>query len=149
MILIEKVKKLRQKTNISIMECKKALEETDGDEKKALKILEKSGQKKAMKKSARETKQGLIEAYIHNNGKIGAILELNCETDFVAKNSQFKELAHDLAMHIAAMNPQDLKELLKQPFIKDEEKTIEDLINQTIAKLGENIKIRKFVRLEI
>lgn len=149
MISAEQIKQLRQKTNISIMECKKALEKAEGDEKKALKILEKSGQKKAMKKSARETKQGLIEAYIHNNGKIGAILELSCETDFVAKNNQFKELAHDLAMHVAAMNPQDLKELLKQPFIKDEEKTIEDLINQTIAKLGENIKIRKFVRLEI
>jgi len=149
MTLTEKIKQLRQKTNISIMECKKALEEAEGDEKKALEILEKSSQKKALKKSARETKQGLIEAYIHNNGQIGVILELNCETDFVAKNSQFKELAHDLAMHIAAMNPQDLKELLAQPFIKDEQKTIEDLINQTIAKLGENIKIRKFVRLEI
>ena len=102
-----------------------------------------------MKKLGRETEQGLIEAYIHNNSKIGAILELSCETDFVAKNSQFKELAHDLVMHIAALNPKDLKELLKQPFIKDEQKTVEDLINQTIAKLGENIKIRKFVRLEI
>lgn len=149
MTLIEQIKQLRQKTNISIMECKKALEKTDGDEKKALKILEKSGQKKVMKKLGRETEQGLIEAYIHNNSKIGAILELSCETDFVAKNSQFKELAHDLTMHIAALNPKDLKELLKQPFIKDEQKTVEDLINQTIAKLGENIKIRKFVRLEI
>jgi len=149
MISAEQIKKLRQKTNISIMECKKALEKTKGDEKKALKILEKSGQKKAMKKSDRETSQGLIEAYIHNNGKIGAILELSCETDFVVKNSQFKELAHDLVMHIAAMNPKNLKELLTQPFIKDEEKTIQDLLNETIAKLGENIKIRKFVRLEI
>jgi len=149
MISAEQIKKLRQKTNISIMECKKALEKAKGDEKKALKVLEKSGQKKAMKKSARETSQGLIEAYIHNNGKIGTILELSCETDFVVKNSQFKELAHDLAMHIAAMNPKDLKELLAQPFVKDEEKTIQDLLNETIAKLGENIKIRKFVRLEI
>jgi len=149
MITAEQIKQLRQKTNISIMECKKALEESDGDEKKALKILEKSGRKKAMETSARATKQGLIEAYIHNNSKIGTILELSCETDFVARNSQFKELAHDLAMHIAALNPKDLEELLKQPFIKDEQKTIQDLINQTIAKLGENIKIRKFVRLEI
>jgi len=149
MISAEQIKKLRQKTNISIMECKKALEKAKGDEKKALKVLEKSGQKKAMKKSARETSQGLIEAYIHNNGKIGTILELSCETDFVVKNSQFKKLAHDLAMHIAAMNPKDLKELLAQPFVKDEEKTIQDLLNETIAKLGENIKIRKFVRLEI
>jgi len=149
MITAEQIKQLRQKTNISVMECKKALEKTDGDEKKALKILEKSGRKKVMEKSTRETKQGLIEAYIHNNSKIGAILELSCETDFVAKNSQFKELAHDLAMHIAALNPKDSEELLKQPFIKDEQKTIQDLINEAIAKLGENIKIRKFIRLEI
>jgi len=149
MISAEQIKQLRQKTNISIMECKKALETADGDEKKALKILEKSGRKKVIEKSTRETKQGLIEAYIHNNSKIGAILELSCETDFVAKNSQFKELAHDLAMHIAALNPKDSEELLKQPFIKDEQKTIQDLINEAIAKLGENIKIRKFIRLEI
>jgi len=149
MITTEQIKKLRQKTNISVMECKEALEKADGDEKKALKILEKSGQKKAFKKSARETRQGLIETYIHNNGKIGTILELNCETDFVSKNSQFKGLAHDLAMHIAAMDPENLKELLSQPFIKDEQKTIGDLINEAIAKLGENIKVGKFVRLEI
>lgn len=149
MITTEQIKKLRQKTNISVMECKNALEEAKGDEGKALKILEKRGQEKAIKKSQREVKQGLIEAYIHNDGQIGVILELNCETDFVAKNSQFKELAHNLAMQIAAMNPQDLEELLSQPFIRDEQKTIEDLLNETIAKLGENIKIRKFVRLEI
>jgi len=131
------------------MECKEALENSEGDEAKALEILKKSGQKEALKKASREAKQGLIEAYIHNQGKIGAILELNCETDFVARNEQFKELAHDLAMHIAAMDPANSKELLNQPFIKDEQKTIEELITETIAKLGENIKIGKFVRLEI
>jgi elongation factor Ts len=149
MITTEQIKQLRQKTGFSIMECKRALEEAEGDEDKALKILEKKGGEKAIKKSQRETKEGLIEAYIHNTGKIGVILELNCETDFVARNSQFKELAHDLAMHIAAMDPQDLEELLSQPFIKDEQKTIEELVNEAIAKLGENIKIRKFVRLEV
>ncbi len=149
MITAEQIKQLRQKTNISVMECKKALEEAKGNDEKALKILEKKGQKKAMKKSARETKQGLIETYVHNNGQRGVILELNCETDFVAKNSQFKEFAHDLAMHIAAMNPENIKELLTQPFIKDEQKTIQDIINEAIAKLGENIKIREFVRLEV
>ncbi len=131
------------------MECKRALEETEGDEKKALKVLDKKGAEKAIKKSTREAKQGLVEAYIHNDGKKGVILELNCETDFVARNEQFKELAHDLAMHIAAMAPKDSKELLSQPFIKDEQKTIGDLIKETIAKLGENIKIGKFLRLEI
>ncbi len=149
MISAEQIKQLRQKTNLSVMECKKALEDAKGDEKEALKLLEAKGQEKAVKKSQRETKEGLIEAYIHNNGKLGVLLELTCETDFVAKNSQFKELAHDLAMHIAAMEPQDVEELLSQPFVKDEQKTIGDLINEAIAKLGENIKIRKFVRLEI
>lgn len=149
MISAEQIKQLRQKTNLSVMECKKALEEAKGDENKALEILEAEGKEKAAKKSQRETKQGLIETYIHNNGKLGVILELNCETDFVAKNAQFKELAHDLAMHIAAMDPQDKKELLAQPFVKDEQKKVGDLINEAIAKLGENIKIRKFVRLEM
>jgi len=149
MISAEQIKQLRQKTNISVMECKEALEKAEGNEEKALKILEKKGQQKAIKKSQREVKQGLIESYIHSNGQIGVILELNCETDFVAKNDQFKELAHDLAMHITAMNPENTKELLSQLFIKDEQKTIKDLINESIAKLGENIKIKKFVRLEI
>ena len=149
MISTEQIKNLRQKTNLSVMECKKALTEAKGDEKKALQILSKRGAEKAIKKSGRETKQGLIESYIHNNGKIGVILELNCETDFVARNEEFKNLAHDLAMHTAALEPKDEKELLKQPFIKDESKTVKDLITEAVAKLGENIKIGKFVRIEI
>lgn len=149
MIKAEQIKELRQKTNISVMECKKALEEAGGDQEKAIKILEKSGQEKAIKKATRQAKQGLLEAYIHNNGKVGVILELNCETDFVAKNEQFKVLAHDLAMHIAAMEPVNREVLLEQPFIKDEGKTVQDLINEQIAKLGENIKVGKFHRLEI
>ncbi|MBL7053049.1 MAG: translation elongation factor Ts [Candidatus Portnoybacteria bacterium] len=149
MISIDQVKQLREKTNFSIIECKKALEETKGDEKKALKILEKKGAEKAVKKSDREANQGLIETYIHGNNKIGVILELNCETDFVAKNEEFKQLARDITMHIAAMNPKDSEELLSQPFIKDEEKTIQDLVIEAVGKLGENIKIGKFVRLEI
>lgn len=149
MISIDQVKQLRKKTNFSIIECKKALEEVKGDEKKALKILEKKGAEKAVKKSDREAKQGLIEAYIHGNNKIGVILELNCETDFVARNEEFKQLIRDIAMHIAAMNPKDSEELLSQPFIKDEEKTIQSLVTEAVGKLGENIKIGKFVRLEI
>ncbi len=149
MISAEQIKQLRQKTNISVMECKKALEKAEGSEERALRILEKEGKQKAIKKSQREVKQGLIESYIHNNGRVGVILELNCETDFVARNDQFKELAHNLAMHITAMNPENVKELLSQPFIKDEQKTVKDLISENIAKLGENIKIKKFVRLEI
>ncbi|MFH0906796.1 MAG: translation elongation factor Ts [bacterium] len=149
MISAEQIKSFRQKTSVSIMECKRALEEAEGNEDKALKILQKRGGEKAIKKAGREANQGLIEAYVHNNGKIGVILELNCETDFVARNSEFRELSHDLAMHIAAMNPKDSEEFLSQSFIKDEQKSIKEIINETIAKLGENIKIGRFYRLEI
>lgn len=149
MISKEQIKNLRDKTGISVMECKKALEEANGDEKRAEEILAEAGKMIAQKKSEREIKQGLIEAYIHSNNKIGVLLELGCETDFVAKNVEFKNLAHEIAMHIAAMNPQNLEELLSQPYIKDEQKTIQELVNETIAKLGENIKIGKFTRLEI
>lgn len=149
MISTEQIKNLRQKTNLSVMECKEALTEAKSDEKKALEILSKKGAEQAIKKSEREAKQGLIEAYIHNNGKIGVILELNCETDFVARNQEFKGLAHDLAMHIAAVEPKDKNDLLEQPFIKDESKTIKELITEVVAKLGENIKIGEFIRLEV
>jgi len=149
MISMEQIKQLREETNISVMECKNALEEAGGDMKKALEILKEKGKAKALKKAGREAKQGLVEAYIHNNGKIGVVLELNCETDFVARNEDFKALAHDIAMHIAAIAPKDKEELLQQPFIKDEKQKIEDLINGAIAKLGENIRIGEFSRLEI
>lgn len=149
MIGTDQIKKIREKTGFSIMECKRALEEAGGDEKKALDLLEKKGAEKAVKKSERETGQGIIDAYIHNNGKVGVLLELKCETDFVAKNEDFKALAHDLAMHIAAMEPQNNEELLSQPFIKDEQKTIQDVINEAVGKLGENIQIGKFARLTI
>lgn len=149
MITAEQIKEFRQKTGFSIMECKKSLEETDGDVEKAQKILIKKGAEKALKKSKRTVGQGLIESYIHNSGKIGVVLELNCETDFVARNEKFKNLAHDLALHIAAMDPKDQNELLAQPFIKDEKKTIDDLIKESIGQLGENIKIGKFARLAI
>lgn len=146
---MEQIKQLREETNVSVMECKNALEEAGGDMKKALEILKEKGKAKALKKAGREAKQGLVEAYIHNNGKIGVVLELNCETDFVARNEDFKALAHDIAMHIAAIAPKDKEELLQQPFIKDEKQKIEDLINGAIAKLGENIRIGEFSRLEI
>jgi elongation factor Ts len=149
MISAEQIKNLRQKTGISVIECKNALEETAGSEEEAIKILEKKGQEKAIKKSQRETKQGLVEAYIHNNGKVGVLLNLHCETDFVVRNEEFKKLAHDLAMHIAAMDPENLDELLSQPFIKDAGKTIKDILTDAISKIGENIKIDKFIRYEI
>lgn len=149
MISAEQVKKLRDKTALSVIECKKALEKAAGDEIKALEILNIQSKEKAAKKSKRQASQGIIESYIHSNGKVGVLLQLFCETDFVASNEKFKELAHDIAMHIAAMETKDTKELLAQPFIKNPEKNIQDLINEIVAQLGENIKVGKFTRLEI
>lgn len=146
---IEQIKQLREQTGISIAECKKALESAGGDLEKALAVLQEKSQAMAMKKAAAEAKEGLIEAYIHNNGKIGAILELNCQTDFVARNEDFKSLAKNLVMQIAATDPEDVETLLVQPFIKDPSKAVADLINEHIAKLGENIKVSGFARYQV
>jgi len=149
MISADAVKKLREETGASMMECKNALEQAQGDEPKALAILNERGAQIAEKKSAREIKAGLIDAYIHANGKIGVLLELGCETDFVARNENFKALAHDLCLQISAMNPPDVTEFLAQPFIKDPAKTVQSLIHELVAKLGENIKVGRFTRFEI
>jgi elongation factor Ts len=147
MIKIDQIKQLREETAVSISECKKALEEAKGDLKKAKEILKKWGKTTARKKTSRETRQGVIESYIHPNKKIGVLLELNCETDFVAKNQDFQRLAHELCLQIAALGEEI--PLLKQPWIRDESKTIKDLIEEYIAKLGENIAIKRFTRYEI
>ena len=149
MITAQIVKELREKTGLSVLECKKALEQAEGDQAKAINILSAQTQAQAEKKSERQAQQGIIEAYIHQNGKVGVLLELFCETDFVANNKIFKELAHNIAMQIAALNAQDASQLLDQQFIKNPEKTIKDTINDYIVKLGENIKIGKFIILEI
>jgi len=149
MVSANQVKQLREKTGASMMDCKTALEQARGDEKKALNFLREKGQITAMKKSERKVGQGIIEAYIHSNKKIGVLLELKCETDFVARNEEFKELAHDLAMHIAGMDSKNEKTLLKEPFVRNPEVLVKDLIDQKIAKLGENIKIGKFIRYEL
>lgn len=190
----EQVKQLRETTGVSIMACKKALAEASGDLDKAKQILKKQGEKVADKKVARVTSQGLIECYVHSNGKIGAMVEVHCETDFVARNKDFKNLCKELALQIAGYAPtyvspdyipeEDLKKqkkmyeedfstqgldkerlvkaveaklekfkkenaLLSQPYFRDEQKTIEDLIRQTIAKLGENIQVKRFTRYQI
>ena len=177
-----------------MMECKKALEESSGDAEKAVKIMQKSGSKIADKKCDREMAEGYIGSYIHSNGKVGVLVEVSCETDFVAKNKEFQELTHDLAMHIAALNPQYVEEseidseivydkkkeiseeakkenkpaeimekivegkvkkhfeeicLLTQPFVKNPDMTIGELVTEKIAKLGENVKVKKFIRYEI
>lgn len=146
---IEKIKSLRDSTGLSLGEIKKALTEADGDEQKAKEILQKIGVAMAAKKSARQVKEGVVESYIHGTRKVGAMLELLCETDFVAKNAEFQKLAHDLTMHIAAMRPGSSEDLFSQPFVKDPDITVRELLNQCVAKLGENIQIGRFEVFEI
>lgn len=148
-ISIDLVKQLREDTQASIAECRKALEEANGVLKKAKEILRKKGFETAEKKAERTTEQGLIEAYVHQNGKVASLIEILCETDFVARTNEFKNLAHEIAMQVAAMNPKDTEALLKQEYIRDSSKKVEDLVKETIAKLGENIRIGKISRIEI
>ncbi len=158
------IKELREKTGAGVIDCKKALLEAEGNMEKAAEILNERGLALARKKADRTANQGIIEAYVHPGGQIATLVEVNCESDFVARTEEFKRLAHNLALQIAAMSPQfispddmpqetdsDPKEtcLLFQPFIKDPNKTIQDIITETIAKVGENIKVRRFVRFEL
>ena len=146
---IDAIKELRELTGLSFNEIRKALEEAGGDKAKALELLKARGVAIAEKKSSRSTTEGIIESYIHSTKKVGAIVELVCETDFVARNPLFIELAHDCAMHVAAMNPQSIEELMEQPSIKDSSVTIGRIITDAIAKLGENINIKRFQRFEV
>jgi len=163
-ISIEAVKELRNRTNVGIADCNKALLEVCGDMEKAVEFLKQRGAAIAEKKKDAAVTEGVIEAYIHHTKRIGALVELNCETDFVARTAEFKELAHDLAMQIAATSPQFLTSeeippkaetdpqvacLLSQPFIKDPTKTVQEIIAETIAKVGENMKVRRFARFEL
>lgn len=188
------VKELREKTGVGMMDCKKALAESDGDMAKAVDYLRKKGLATAQKRAGRATSEGIVQAYIHMGGKIGVLVEVNCESDFVAKNEDFQAFAKNIAMHIAATNPVGIapedvpaavieKEmdiyrgqaretgkpekmlekiaegkmakffkdncLLNQPYVRDPNLTIADLLNQTIAKIGENISIRRFARFQI
>ena len=188
------VKELRERTGAGMMDCNKALSATDGDLEKAIDFLREKGLAAAAKKAGRVAAEGLVEAYIHGGGRIGVLVEVNCETDFVAKTDAFKELVKDIAMHIAATNPSYLKReevptaeleheqavlaeqarnegkpekiiekmvagriekyykevcLMEQPFVKDPDKTISDLITESIAKIGENISIRRFTRYQL
>ena len=149
MVDLELLKKLRNETGVSLADCRKALEETKNDYKKALVWLKTAGLEKAAKKSDRKTSEGLVESYIHQNGRVGALVEVLCETDFVARTSEFKNLVHEICMQVAAMNPKDISALLKQEYIRDSSKTIENLIKESIAKLGENIVIKNLQRFEI
>ena len=158
------IKDLRAQSGAGIMDCRTVLLQTEGDIEKALEILKEKGFLKAQKKEGRATGQGLVEAYIHTAGRIGAMIEVNCETDFVARTDEFREMAHCLAMQVAALSPQyispeDIPEgadavpeetcLLSQPYIKDPTQTVKDIITGTIAKVGENITISRFTRYEL
>ena len=147
--MIDSIKKIREQTGLSVADIKVALEEAGGDEEKAMKILQERGHKIAEKKSGRKAEEGIIDSYIHTTKKVGAMIVLNCETDFVAKSADFLELAHALAMQIASMDPKDADELMNQTYIREPELTIKDLVNKYIAKLGENIKIGGFIRFSI
>lgn len=147
--IIELVKKIRLETGLGIMEIKLALEEAKGDEKRAKEILKEKGLKKAESKSERETHQGRVATYTHSTGKIGVMLELQCETDFVAKHEDFIALTKDLCLQIAAMNPENVTDLLKQEFVKDPSQIIEEMIKALVVKFGENMKLTRFARFEI
>lgn len=143
-ITVDQIRRLRDETGAPVIRVKKVLEEAG--EAKARAILKKEGFEKAAKRAARETRQGLIETYVHHSGKVASLVELFCETDFVARNELFKDLAHNLALQVASMGEKDLE---KQEFIKDPTKKIEDLIKEVIVKTGENIRVGKVIRVEL
>ncbi len=144
----EDIQKLREMTGAGVMDCKKALDDAKGNFDAAVKLIQERGLAKAEKKSERSTGAGLLEAFVHN-GRVGVLLLLRCETDFVARADKFKELAHDLAMQVAAMDPENPEELLKQVFVKNSSLTVEELIKGVIAVLGENIRVEKFCRYDL
>ncbi len=146
---IELLKKLRNETSAGIADCRKALEETDNNYEKAKEWLKAKGLEKAEKKGDREVSQGLVESYVHQTGRVAALVEILCETDFVARTDEFKTLAKEVAMQVASMNPKDVPTLLKQDYIRDNSLTIEKLVKQTIGKLGENIVVKKISRIAI
>lgn len=146
---LEKIKKLRNKTKAGVMDCRQALEEVGGDLQKAQELLRKKGIALANKRAGRETSCGVIEAYVHPDSRIASVVELSCETDFVARTADFKKLAHELALQVAAMDPKDVGDLFKQAYIRDEKITVEDLVKETIAKVGENIVVRRIYRCEL
>ncbi len=159
-----KVKELRDQSGAGIMDCRNALIEAKGDIKKATQILKRKSLFQAQKKAKRSASQGIVEAYVHTGGRIGVMVEVNCESDFVARTKEFKELAHHLAMQVAATCPQFISReeipegadiepeaacLLLQPYIKNPAQTVQDIIVETIAKVGENIKVNRFARFEL
>ncbi len=163
-VTVEQIRELREQTGAGIMECKQALESTDGDMAKAQEALREKGFAQAAKRSDRVTTEGVIEAYIHTGSRVGALVELGCETDFVARTDEFKDLAHNIAMQVAAMAPAYLDQgdmedgderppaqvsLLQQPFIKDSSRSVGEVVQEMAAKVGENVKLVRFSRLAL
>lgn len=143
------IKKLRQETGARVMDCKKALEGADGDFDKAKTLIKAQEMVRAEKTADRETKAGFVGSYVHNNGMVASMVELVCETDFVAQNEEFRGLARDIAMHVTAMGATDLEDLLSQDFVKDPSKKIEILVKALSGKIGEKMELKKFVRFEV
>ncbi len=149
MVNIDKLKKLRTETGVSFALCKKALEETKDDPEKAKKLLTKWGAEKITDKKERETLAGGIFSYVHHNKKVASLVELLCETDFVSKNAEFQKLGYELAMQVASVPAQNVNEILKQEYIREPGKPVEDLIKDAVLKFGENIKIGRFIRFSL
>ena len=143
------VKRLREETGAGVMDCKRALDEAKGDFEKAKTLIKERGLAKAKEKADRDAREGVVEAYVHAGGRIGAMVELSSETDFVARNPDFKELAREIAMQVAAMDPTDVDQLLGQPYIRDASKTIGELVTTIAASTGENVRVKRFKRFEL
>ena len=148
MITASQVKELREKTGAGMMDCKKVLTETNGDEEKAIELLRERGIAKAAKKSDRIAAEGLVETYISEDGKVGVVVEVNAETDFVAKNEEFRNFVSDVAKQVAVKNPKDVEDLLNQKSITESDKTVGEVLTGKIATIGENMSIRRFERFE-
>jgi elongation factor Ts len=148
-ISLDLLKKLREETKSGVSDCRAALEETNGDYEKAKAFLNEKNKEKAKKKEGNAASEGIIASYVHSNNKVGVLIEIRCETDFVAKTDDFKTLAKELTLQIAAMEPKNVEELLKSPYIRDTKQTIGDLVKLTIGKLGENIIVARFTRLAL
>lgn len=148
-VSLDLIKKLREESQAGVADCRQALEDANGDYEKAKKLLTERGLEKAAKKEDRETGQGVVESYIHAGGKVGVLVELRCETDFVARTDEFKALAHELCLQVAAMNPKNVKALMESAYIRDAKVAITDLVKQTIAKVGENITVARFTRMQL
>jgi len=148
MISIEEVQKLREETGAGVMDCKNALKDANGNFDEAMKLIKERGLLKAASKSSRGTNAGLLHAYIHN-GRVGVLIEVHCETDFVARSEPFQNMVQELVMQIAAMNPQDVDELLAQPYVRDPKMTVDQFVKDNIALVGENIRVERFSRFEL